>query len=328
MNKQIKKISELLRLERLKNDQRIVLFLICLLIATVLWFLNALSKDYTTTFSYSVKYTDAPSNLFLSNTPPGSLDLKVEAHGFTLLRHKLMFSVSPLVLNLAELKNEGEESGTSVIVRTENIIEQVSVQVSNEIKVVDISPETIRLVFDSLQTKNVKIIADIDLNLEKQYFLSGDVLLEPGSVQITGPSGLLDTLNFLRTKKLKFENLDVEVKRSVSIIHPEKTEIQPIKTNLIIPVERFTEKKIRIPITLKNIPEGTNVKIFPSVADVSFLVGLSDYENISASDFKVVADFDSARNKETLEVVVEEKPDFIQQLRVSPQNVEFLIETD
>ena len=38
----------------------------CLLIATVLWFLNALSKDYSTTIAYPVKYIDAPKNQFLA----------------------------------------------------------------------------------------------------------------------------------------------------------------------------------------------------------------------------------------------------------------------
>jgi len=299
-----------------------------LLIATVLWFLNALSKDYSATISYPVKYTDAPQNLFLSNTPPEKLKLKVEAHGFSLLRQKLKFSVSPLVLDLKELKDEGQLKNNSIYVRTENLIQQVSEQVSNEIKVTGIIPEILQLVFDSLQTKKIEIVADIKMDFEQQYSLSGKILLKPDHVEITGPAALLDTLTFLKTKIQYFEELNSEVQKEVMIIHPEKTNIQPTKVNLIIPVERFTEKKIRIPLTIKNKPENLSFKLFPSDVDVSFLVGLNEFESITASDFRIFAVYDSLKSQENLEVEVEKKPDFIQQLRISPQNVEFLIETD
>ena len=84
MKKKLNEISGYFKLEKLKNDKRIVVFIVCLSIATVLWFLNALSKDYSTTISYPVKYVNPPGNQFLSNSPPAKFDLKVEAHGFTL----------------------------------------------------------------------------------------------------------------------------------------------------------------------------------------------------------------------------------------------------
>jgi hypothetical protein len=108
----------------------------------------------------------------------------------------------------------------------------------------------------------------------------------------------------------------------------EKIRVEPKKVNLKIPVERFTEKKIKIPITVVNRPQGSNLKIFPSDAEVSFLVGLSDYETITQSDFDVVVVFDSAQTQQTLEVILRKQPEYIQQLRISPPNVEYLIETE
>ncbi|HYQ59128.1 MAG TPA: hypothetical protein VEP89_17420, partial [Draconibacterium sp.] len=103
MKKNIEKISSYLKVEQLKNDKRVVVFLVCVFIATVLWFLNALEKDYTTTISYPVRYVSPPDHQFLANKPPEKLDLKVDAHGFTLLRHKLSFAYSPIILNLTNI---------------------------------------------------------------------------------------------------------------------------------------------------------------------------------------------------------------------------------
>ena len=100
MKIKLSEITGYFKIERLKNDKQIVVFLVCLLIATALWFLNALSKDYSTTISYPVKFVNPPSNQFVSNKLPQKFELQVEAHGFTLLRHKLSLSFSPIVINL------------------------------------------------------------------------------------------------------------------------------------------------------------------------------------------------------------------------------------
>ena len=326
MNKQLQDILAFLKPERLKKDRRIVVFLICLLIATILWFLNALSKNYTTTVSYSVKYNNPPENLFLANDPPDRLNLEVQAHGFSLLRQKLSFSVSPIILNLSAIKNAEDAEETTFSVETENLIRRVSEQVSSEISVLNIEPKIIRLVFDSLKSKMVPVTADVNLQFTPQFFLNGDIQIQPDSVQLTGPAGIIDTVDSLKTKPYTFEELKSQVDLMAPVVHPEKTKVVPKKINLKIPVERFTEKRMKVPVQVLNVPENINIKIFPSEVEVSFLIGLSDYENISSTDFDIVADYSSAENKEVLEVVVMERPDFIQQLRISPPNVEYLIE--
>ena len=76
------KISEFLKLDNIKQDSRVIIFLICLLISTILWFLNALGKNYDTTLEFPVKYINPPENQFIANSPPENLVLKVNAHGF------------------------------------------------------------------------------------------------------------------------------------------------------------------------------------------------------------------------------------------------------
>ena len=40
--------------------RNVVTYGICVIIATVLWFLNALNKEYTTEITYPIKYTELP----------------------------------------------------------------------------------------------------------------------------------------------------------------------------------------------------------------------------------------------------------------------------
>lgn len=326
------KLSEILgslSLEKIKNDRRILIFVLCLFLATALWFLNALSKDYTTTVSYPVRYVNPPQNMFLTSNPPAKFQLQVNAYGFSLLRHKLSLSASPVILDLTTIRQEEDGFENIVTVQTQNLINRISEQVSGEITITDITPKVLTLIFDSLESKTVPVEANIKTDFKSQFFQKGPFAFSPESVQISGPASVLDTLQSLETEFAEIKGIDSDIEKTLKINHPENTDISQKKTTLQIPVERFTEKEISVPVQVRNKPEDLNIKLFPSEVKVSFLVGMSEYENITAADFRAFVDYNEAdHNTETLEINIESKPPFIQLRRISPQAVEFLIETD
>lgn len=327
MNKQLSNIARYI--DRLKNDRRIFVFSVCLLIATTLWFLDALSKDYNTTLTYNVKYVNPPRNLFLANTPPPKIDLRVQAHGFTLMRHKLAFSFSPLLLDLTALSQNLDSTRNTVQVTSEGIIRRIDNQISKEISISEVAPRNIILQFDTLHSKVVPVKSNVTLNFKPQFNLNDTIQMEPDSVEIAGPAGLIDTITSLQTLPVTFNDLETSIKQNIRILHPDRISIYPDRVTLNVPVERFTEKKVTLPLQIRNMPAIANVKLFPAQVNVSFMVGLSNYDSVSASDFSAWVDYEQISSQnETLEVQVESKPQFIQLLKVSPASVEYLIETD
>ncbi|MBT3385948.1 MAG: hypothetical protein HN778_11020 [Prolixibacteraceae bacterium] len=329
MKKKLNEISGYFKLEKLKNDKRIVVFIVCLSIATVLWFLNALSKDYSTTISYPVKYVNPPGNQFLSNSPPAKFDLKVEAHGFTLLRHKLNLSFSPIVLNLSSTTQNLSGENGSFSIRTESLRRRISDQVSSEIRIIEVMPDFVILVLDSLITKTVPVEVNIKTGFKPQFFLKEPISISPEKAQITGPANILDTIFSLKTEVKNYNKLDSDIEKTVEIVHPDKTSVLPEKVTLKIPVEKFTEKKLNVFIEVINKPDGTKIKLFPSEITVTFLVGLSEFENITANDFKLFVDYNSITNDgKNLKIDVDSEPENIQMVRILPETVEYLIETN
>ncbi len=325
----ISKTLKYFRLDKIKNDRRIFVFTVCLLISTTLWFLDALSKNYFTTLTYNVKYVNPPRNLFLANNPPSKLDLRVQAHGFTLLRHKLAFSFSPLLLDLSAFVQNIDSVQSSVVVTGDNLIRRIGNQISNEISVSEVSPGSFILRFDSLATKHVKVEPVYTLNFKPQFNLSGIVTINPDSVEISGPTGLIDTIQVLSTVPMTFNDLETSIEQAVRVQNPSRTSIYPNRVILHVPVEKFTEKKINLPLQIINVPKDTEIKLFPSQVTLSFMVGLSNYENVSATDFSASVDFNQVSGeRETLEVLIESKPLFIQLVKATPATVEYLIETE
>lgn len=329
MNKKINQISNFFRVEKLKNDKRIVVYLVCVLIATALWFLNALSKDYSTTISYPVKYVSAPKKQFLTNQPPARLDLKVNAHGFTLLRHKLNLSFSPIVLNISNITQDIAPAQNDYIVRTSSLIRKISDQISNEITVIAIQPDVLHFVLDSLKSKMVPVKPVVNYSFKPQYNLKYPVRIVPEMVQITGASEQIDTIEFIPTQTLTFNELDNDVSKPIDLLIPDNLSIKPSKVNLKIEVEKFTEKELNIQTQIKNKPENINIKLFPSQVKVTALVGLSEFEALIPSDFEFFVDYDTIKTApKTLNIKTGQMPENVQILRITPKQVEYLIETN
>ncbi len=329
MKEQLSKISGYFKIEKLKNDKRIIVFAVCLLIATTLWFLNALSKDYSTTISYPVKYINPPARQFLASQPPNKFELKVNAHGFTLLRHKLSLSFSPIVLNLTNITRNIEPNSNGYQIDTNALTRRISDQVSSEITIINILPDAFYIKLDSLITKMVPLKTNIEYNFKPQFNLKEPVTIKPNQIQITGPGTVLDTIYYLTTDYKKFDNLDADIIKTLKISHPEKITIKPEKAELNILVEKFTEKEIKIPIQVRNLPANKNLKLFPSEIKLTVLIGLSEFDLINAAKFEVIVDYNNIKaDVENLEISIDKKPAGVQILKFTPLNVEFLIETN
>lgn len=329
MNKKIKNIPEYFQLERLKNDKRIVVFLVCLAIATGLWFLNALSKDYATTISYPVKYVNPPSKQFLANKPPSKLDLKVDAHGFTLLRHKLSLSFSPIILNISNITKDIEQHESTYQIPASSLLSRIRSQVSKEITIMELYPDLLTIVLDSLKTKTVPVTANVEYTFKAQFNLQNPVWLDPAEIRITGPSAVVDTIKQLKTEAESFDNLDDNVEKQLNIRLPERITAVPEKVVIHIDVEKYTEKVLRIPVLVRNKPETAKIKLFPSEVQVSCLVGMSEFDNLSANDFSAYVDYNDVSNTANrLQVSIERKSSYVQLVRTNPETVEYLIETN
>jgi len=328
MNKNLTDISDYVKVVQLRNNRRIIVFLVCLIIATSLWFLNALGKNYTTTVSYPVKYINPPANQFMADKTPVKLDLTINGQGFTLLRFKLL-SFSPVILDIAEItKNQNSNSGVYKVL-SKNLINEISEQFSNEIRISEVNPEILDIVLDSLVTKTVPVELDLNVEFVPQFNLKNPISTNPGKVEITGPTIVLEKISVVKTKVNIINKLEASIKQEIDLIHPERTTISPEKVTLSIEVEKYTEKELKIPVEILNKPAKTRIKIFPSEIKVLFTVGLSRFENIKSSDFGASVDFNSiVKDANNLNITLYKKPEFIQGVRFNPEKVEFLIETN
>lgn len=311
------------------SDRRVVAYLVCVLIATGFWFLNALSKTYTVDLVAPVKYINFPEDKTLANKQPEQFNLTIRAHGFTILRQELSFFFMPLEFDVNAMTNNRMKLDRKSLYAfpANQFLNQLSYKLSNDVEILNMRPDTLFFRFDAMSHKRVKVKPNVKISLKKQFRISGNITTDPDSVIVNGPKVLLDTLKSIHTEFLRMEEVEdpIHIKMrllAIKNIYPET------KTVLInVPVEEYTEAEKIVPVTVINQPDEVHVKLFPSFVKVTFQVSLSRFPGIRPEDFKLVVNYeDLLKGKQKLKVIAKATPAYIYNLKIAPEELEYLIE--
>jgi acyl-coenzyme A thioesterase PaaI-like protein len=326
----LEKLKDLLDKDKITSNKKLLVYLFFVIISTIFWFLNALSKEYTTNLNYPVTYINFPEDKILTNELPEKLSLRVNAYGFDLLRYKLSTAFLSNPFNVNEYTNHrlSNNALSRYSLPTLQIKDRFEKELSSGIELVSIQPDTIRFEFSPVTERKVPVRLNIKTSFEQQFMQGGHVSLELDSILIKGAGSIVDTIEFIETKELVFKNLNKTEDKNVSFVEIEGVDFEPGRIKVTVPVEKFTEAEKNIALRIDNLPDSVLLRLFPNDIKVSYFVGLKKYENVSPESFDVRVDYNEASSGKTdkLKVEVKNAPDFISNLRYYPQTVSFLIE--
>lgn len=298
-------------------------------IASTFWLLNALEKEYTVELTFPVRYTNMPDNKMLINDPPKQFVLDVRSFGFTLLRYKLSMAFSPLVFNVGEIGGEmiTDQNQLRYAISSKQYQKKMADQISGELNLTAIQPDTIYFQFDEIITQKKKVIPNVKFQLKKQHHLYDEITVIPDSVDVHGPKTILDTLSGVRTVLQNLKELDQLVQRTASLEEIKILRFTPKRVTIQIPVEEYTEKQLSIPIAIDSVPDNLKINLFPAEVKVSFMIGLSRFSEINSSDFTASVSYTDILNKsDYLPVKLEKVPPHLKSINFLPIKIEYLIE--
>ncbi len=312
----------------IRNGKAFV-FLACLALASFLWFLNALEKQYTEHISVPVRYINLPKEKDLMGKLPDKFELTVDAYGYTLLQHKLSLAFSPVLLDVNELTNNYLENEfmSKYTISTFGHKEEFAKQISNEIKILSIRPDSITFVVSNIIEKLVKVHPVINITFAKEFILQKSPVAQPPSILVRGPQEILDTLQYIHTKPVELKNISGTVNRDVELdLLPElKSTIDEVTVE--VSAEQFTEAKFEIPLIILNKPDSLIVKTFPAKITVSCKVGLSQYNKLKSTSFRAIVDYEQHSGVRTkLPVILDKVPETVLSVDHFPKEVDYIIE--
>jgi hypothetical protein len=310
------------RMKRFLTSKDLFVFLFFLLISVSLWGLQAMRKTYETTIHIPISYDNLPIGMIQTEKLPEKFGITISDRGSTLLNYRLGKRFVPISIDLSEYADQTHIASKAFT----SVIQQ---QLNSGTQIKKITPEFLNLNFVQLKRKSLEVKLESRIELSQQYTYSDSIEVIPAKVDVFGPDYILDTLQYAYTDSLVITGLKDTVSQPVSFKRIKDISYSTPKAEVVLRTELFTEKMLDIPIGQINVPKNRMLRIFPSVVRVSFQLGLSHYDTVTAQSFDLSVDYQDILingGLEKLSIKIEKQPESIFNVRIFPNEVDYLIE--
>jgi len=308
------------------TKRKVKVFLFILVLTSIIWLLIELSKTSISTAEFNVEYTSIPANKLLQNTPTSKIEIALRAPGFSLLKYKLR--TQKIAFNL---KNSAK-SGYNYYLLPNQQLSYLNEQLSGETEVISVLQDTVFLELGINKFKKVPVDPLLDIKFKLGYNLIDNFKIIPDSVLVSGSEKFIDSIQEITTSEIKMQDVYENINVNLDLKLPDEKYnliVSANKVKLVGEVDKFTEGKFKIPVTIINKPPNVAISTFPGEIEVVYQAGLTNFNKITTNSFLVVFDYEEYKNDtltKYLNPVIKQKSEFISSLKINPSQIEFLIQ--
>ena len=296
---------------------------VCFLMSLIFWFLIKFSKEYTYYIDYPIELINQPIDKYWKDEPLSNLKVKVNGYGFNFLKET--FSSRLLKVDVSKLQRT---NSNTYFWLSQSERSNIAIEL-NGFSILEIDPDTLFLNFSKKTKKSVQVKVPLNLNFRENYEQYGSFKISPNTIDVFGPSHILDTLSFVYTDVLNQNDIVQSINSNLKIQLPNKLlSTKDSDINVIQEVARFTQISKMIPIKLKNVPKRKELIIKPSEVELSYWIAMQDVDKINVSDFLIYCDYNEVymTDNAILNVFIDESktPSIVQKVKYHPSTVEFI----
>ena len=161
-----------------KKKSNNLAFFIAILIASFFWLLIKLSNQYDVSYQFNVNYTNVPQEKVLTDIIDTTVNIRIKAKGFVMLRLELMEDMENLNIDLSQY-SIGNSKQDIYYVNTSEIVETIAKYLKIPLRQVDISTLRLKFVLEDLFEKTAKIKSKVKFVFAPQYNFYSDLTLSP-----------------------------------------------------------------------------------------------------------------------------------------------------
>jgi len=311
--------------EKSKRRKDHVIFLICVLLASLFWILIKLSGEYSVSYALQLHYLNTPKDMMITALKDSSVNINFKSDGYNILDLLLSGKLKTLDANLAHcsIHKLGKQEYS---IPSQNLKEKLVRDLGISENELSFSKSELEFRMETLGEKIVKVSPQLALTFKSQHGLYSTKTI-PETIHIYGPEQLIDSIKEIQTVTVRLNNLvsNQEVRALLQNPFPNQIKIIPSTVRLKLEIEKFTESSLKIPIDVSGV--NLPIRTFPNTTTLYFNVFLKDYNKIHVNQFKVIPDIKNINLREVkkLGLKVIEKPNDISNERMTPTSVEFII---
>ena len=301
-------------------------FFLFLCLASAFWFMHTIGTRRSMTVSFSLVYVGIPDNVFIDSELPQSVTFSIKNEGQKLMNYYLNAESDTLVIDLS---NRFDGSGL-LTYDMELLKSDLQRRLPESSQIEDLTPQLLAINYLPLGHKLLPVHLSESIPLVTQYVLADSVLIKPAFVTVYAPQSVLDTMDFVSVKPFFVKPLSKTSAFKESLISLEVGHSDVTEVDITIPVELSTEKTLEIPIQSVNFPFAVSLRTFPVFVRVTFSVGVSRFNLVTANDFKAEVFYEDLEKVTQHQVKVRFSTvnSEVFNVRYTPTEVEFLLEKE
>ena len=299
----------------------LVTYLFFLVLAAFVWYGHAMHSVRNTRVPVLVNYTGIPGTIAIGGEGlPDTVQVEIRDAGQRLnayLREPPHLTV--------DLRSYVHGDKGSIHITADDLRRKISDLLQGTSRLIATTPEEISCTYYTEREKSVRIVSDVQLTTADEYQFVGGPLLSQSTIKIYGNGTQLETIDSIYTERKEIDNLsDTNIVR-VALAPPAGVRVEKDSIELLVIAERFTEKKITLPLHAENVPAGYTIRLFPREVEATLRVGMSHFNQVSDRDLVAVCHY-SPERKDKLDVQIHYTNPYITDAWVYPATVEFILE--
>ncbi|WP_298425631.1 CdaR family protein [uncultured Kordia sp.] len=305
------------------KGRKINTFLIFFIISFMIWTLIKLSNTYTDTITMDVAYTNLADDKILLGNQKNIIEAQVKTTGFRMLRQK--FFKNTIEVDLKKVNKLKTEEAFYVLAD-----DAINKHLYQETEILKVSPDTLFLKLGKNKTKEVPVIHQLELAFENGYNLYDSLRIEPKKITISGPEDVVDAQKVVYTEIRQIEAINKDIALDIKLLKNDTLKrlmYSTSKVKVVAKVDKFTEGKLSIPLTVINLPSGYSIKLFPKEVNITFTANVSDFNEITKNDFSILCDYKDIQNTNASFFIPKlgKRPKTVKTFRIDNKKINFLI---
>ncbi len=300
--------------------KRFNVFVMFLFLAFIISMVAKLSNQLSQTLQIKLIPTKLSTKEILIEKTPNFVYVTIKTQGFNMLKYA--FNDLAIEIDVTKL----EKDSSFYYWRTNPKELKLLNYFDSDVVVEAITPNMVSFLYDVQSLKKIPVVVRVTPEFALGYDLLNGLKSKPDSVTVVGPKVLLDSISNVFTSNLLLTDVKKDIDQTVALeIIPNLNFLSKF-VQVKGEVDKFTEGKLNVPVSVINLPDAVSLSIFPKEVPLVFYTNLSSYNSINATDFVVVCDYNRLDNSTNLLTpILESYPPTIKNASLLINKLEYVI---
>lgn len=246
------------------------LFLLFLIFAAAMWYINKLGYRYKTEIEIPIELKFDYNSLGWVENPNLTIRCLVEGSGSDLFQNKVSATTVAIPITSLSLKNvTGLENHYTYEINDVSMIDALQIA-KNQWTVFQILDTIPWIKISPMEDKVLPIKSNIVINCEKQFMEVGQLKLMPPTINVRVAWSVLDTMKYIQTEHVEYNNVTKSIRAGVNLLIPDGMIASRRDVRFSADVAGYTELEYDLPVECVNLP--ANYATFSVPASVRVIV--------------------------------------------------------